>query len=344
MYIKLRRKFDEPLLHLRLRAFLPTVLSRVNIFSVFDMFFCPRSCDKVKVFCRYCSAVNVVKLDDVRIFQDIVINERDFTEEFIRFFARRSIFTLNLSDSHLFWISEKQHCLKFEQQKRSQQLFIYFLSILIKIYVNTFFQINLKNDFGLTEDEAETYRKYVFRSAYALMFSFCLNCHFKPFFAIFDTFSPITDFNCRCFKILNFHELKFVEAKENYISKHFEMKILILKNFRNLEGRWEKITTIKKLLLLMIIKFSLTKKIHITRFTNLLSEHMKEKSLKVKLDFYVSKRKNYVHMGLGSPLFLYMRNQQITDELWSFISDELDKRFKPMFPQLIATVKWKMTT
>ena len=78
---------------------------------------------------------------------------------------------------------------------------------------------------------------------------------------------------------------------------------------------------------------------HITRFTNLLSEHMKEKFPKVKMDFYVSKRKNYVCIGLDSPLFLYTRNQQITDELWSFMSDELDKRFKSMFPQLIATVK-----
>ena len=152
-----------------------------------------------------------------------MINEKDFTEEFIRFFARRSIFTLNLFHSQSFWISKKQHCLKFEQQKRPQQLFIYFLSMLIQIYVNTFFQIILKNDFGLTENEAETYRECVFCSAYVyvLMFSFCLNCHFKPFFAIFDTFSPITDYNCRCFKILNSHQLKFVEAKENYISKHF---------------------------------------------------------------------------------------------------------------------------
>ena len=80
---------------------------------------------------------------------------------------------------------------------------------------------------------------------------------------------------------------------------------------------------------------------HITRFTNLLSERMKEKFPEVEMDFYVSIRKNYVHMGLKNPLFLYTQNQQITDELWSFMSDELDKRFKLMFSQLIATVKWK---
>ena len=47
---------------------------------------------------------------------------------------------------------------------------------------------------------------------------------------------------------------------------------------------------------------------HISRFANLLSEHMKEKFPEVKMDFYVSRRKSYVHMGLDSPLFLYTRN------------------------------------
>ena len=115
LYIKLKKNFDEPLLHLRLKAILPTVLSRVNIFYVFDhMFCCARSCDKVKVFCRYWSAVNVVKPDDTRIFQDIAIDKRDFTKEFLSFFVRRSVFKLNLFDSHSFWISKKQCCLKFE--------------------------------------------------------------------------------------------------------------------------------------------------------------------------------------------------------------------------------------
>ena len=90
-----------------------------------------------------------------------------------------------------------------------------------------------------------------------------------------------------------------------------------------------------------MIKFSLTKKMHISRFANVLSEHIKEIFPEAKMNFYVSRRKNYVHMGLDSPLFLYTRNQQINDELCSFMSDELDKRFKPVFPKLAVTVKWK---
>ena len=69
LYTKSKKTLTNLLLHLRLKAILPTVLSKVNIFSVFDhMFYCVRSWDKVKAFCRYCFAVNVVKPDDIRIF------------------------------------------------------------------------------------------------------------------------------------------------------------------------------------------------------------------------------------------------------------------------------------
>ena len=80
---------------------------------------------------------------------------------------------------------------------------------------------------------------------------------------------------------------------------------------------------------------------HIKRFVNLLSEHVKEKFPEIKLKFYVSKRKNHVHMVLDSPLFLYTRHHQVTEKLCNFMSDELDERFKAMFPQLVNTVKWK---
>lgn len=80
---------------------------------------------------------------------------------------------------------------------------------------------------------------------------------------------------------------------------------------------------------------------HIKRFVNLLSEHMKEKFPEVTTEFYFSKRKNYVHTGLDSPLFFYTRHDQITDEINSFMSGELDEKFKILFPQLVATVKWK---
>ena len=72
---------------------------------------------------------------------------------------------------------------------------------------------------------------FSFSLCFNFFFFFCLSCHFKPFFVIFDTFSPITDYNCHCFKILNSHQLRFVEAKENDISKHFQEKDFDIENF-----------------------------------------------------------------------------------------------------------------
>ena len=72
-----------------------------------------------------------------------------------------------------------------------------------------------------------------------------------------------------------------------------------------------------------------------------MSEHMKEKFPEVTTEFYFSKRKNYVHTELDSPLFFYTRHDQITDEINSFMSGELAEKFKILFPQLVATVKWK---
>ena len=80
---------------------------------------------------------------------------------------------------------------------------------------------------------------------------------------------------------------------------------------------------------------------HIKRFVNPLSDRMKETFPEVKMAFYVSKRTNYIHMRLDGPLFSYSRHNQTTDEIQSFMPDELDERFKVMFPQLVSMIKWK---
>ena len=105
--------------------------------------------------------------------------------------------------------------------------------MLVRIYVNTFFEINFKNNFGLSKKQAETYRECVFHSAYVLMFYFCLSCHFKLFFVIFDTFSPITDYNCHCLKVLNSHQLRFVETKSEMVRCKKSIQKRERKNYRH---------------------------------------------------------------------------------------------------------------
>ena len=64
------------------------------------------------------------------------------------------------------------------------------------------------------------YRDCIFHSAYDLMFTFYLNTKYNSFYEIFNSFSPVVHYNCHCFKILNRHYLNFVDAKENYVSRH----------------------------------------------------------------------------------------------------------------------------
>lgn len=80
----------------------------------------------------------------------------------------------------------------------------------------------------MTQLQIQTYRGHIFDLAYCLMFTFCLNNKFGSFLKIF------VDYNCCCFKILNSSYLRSVEAKENYVSKHFQDKDFDVKKFNNI--------------------------------------------------------------------------------------------------------------
>ena len=83
----------------------------------------------------------------------------------------------------------------------------------------------------LIPEKFKIYRKIAFSAAVNLMWKFCLNVKFNSFFEIYDSFSLIVYYNCCCFKIVNKHYLKFVEARENYVSKHYKDKNYSIKNF-----------------------------------------------------------------------------------------------------------------
>ena len=86
-----------------------------------------------------------------------------------------------------------------------------------------FLKINV-NEFNISSRQMSAHRDCISRSAYDLMFTFCLNTKFNSFYEIFDSFSPVVHYNCRCFEILNRHYLNFVDAKENYLKKHCRNK------------------------------------------------------------------------------------------------------------------------
>ena len=80
---------------------------------------------------------------------------------------------------------------------------------------------------------------------------------------------------------------------------------------------------------------------HIKRYAVLLEEHLERKFPEIKIDLYVSRRTKLVHMALDIPLFLFSRHNSIVSEIHEFMKEELDDKWKPMFPTLVSTIRWK---
>ena len=73
----------------------------------------------------------------------------------------------------------------------------------------------------------------------------------------------------------------------------------------------------------------------------ILEKHISSLFPNLKINFYVSRRSKYVHMGLDLALFTIKHHDKVINEIKDFMFDELDERFKFFFPQLVATAKWK---
>ena len=99
LYTDLKKEFDEPLFRLRVKAFIPLIIQKVSIFSMCEhLFNCIRNCDSKKSYCSTCSTVKVLRSDNLKIFEDIIIDERDFAS-FRYFFGKKLLFSLGLFDT-----------------------------------------------------------------------------------------------------------------------------------------------------------------------------------------------------------------------------------------------------
>ena len=103
---------------------------------------CRRNSDSL-IGCQICSFVEFTKTDNHRLFEDIIVDERDLSKEFLEVFKGKSLFSLSFTKLYGNWTGTKAHkihsCFYFFNFQKPRQIFIYFLSILIKIYVNSFF-------------------------------------------------------------------------------------------------------------------------------------------------------------------------------------------------------------
>ena len=75
---------------------------------------------------------------------------------------------------------------------------------------------------------------------------------------------------------------------------------------------------------------------------NILVMILKEKFADVKIGFYLSKRKGFLHMGLDKSLTSLERYEELTEEIYKFFSVGPEEKFKLIIPPLLVpTVRWK---
>ena len=136
----------EILLYLKFR-FYSFIFLNLPLYTVFSHFcFWKRTCDQKKsseCYCQFCSRIYPINFDNRNTFQDIIVNERDFTREFNNFFQKTSLFSLDVYHDYAICIDSKKtkifNCTNFSFIKSPTKLFKSFLKFLIRLYLNYFF-------------------------------------------------------------------------------------------------------------------------------------------------------------------------------------------------------------
>ena len=88
-------------------------------------------------------------------------------------------------------------------QKNSPQVFLTFLSILVRLYLNNvlFIYNELETYPGISYEQLYSFQNSGTNLAYDLLLSFCVCVILEPFEKTYQSFVPVLDYNLNCFKL-----------------------------------------------------------------------------------------------------------------------------------------------
>ena len=93
--------------------------------------------------CEQCSLIYSQIFDMHNTFQEIIIDERGFTDDFNELFYKRSLMNLDVSHTGTFFIKrfrdKTTSCQNLILICSPRNIFSKFLSVLLRIYLNSFF-------------------------------------------------------------------------------------------------------------------------------------------------------------------------------------------------------------
>ena len=182
----------------------------IQFFHIFV--FCKRKCNLKKStehYCEFCSRIYPQLFDSYVAFQDIIIDERDFTLEFNKFFEKTLLFFLDVCLNHTFFMDPKKakifKCAYFNFKKTPKNLFKAFLTILIRLYWSYFF--SLLNKVNLNETHQIFLRQQIWLFASDLIYEFCLRVNIHYFNKLFDNMRFSKNYAASCYRVLNKHSV-----------------------------------------------------------------------------------------------------------------------------------------
>ena len=139
------------------------------------------------------------------IFNNIIVDLRDFNSQFNKFFRLRSLFSLVDCHTNSLWISTKKAKIfgyTYAGDIRTpNKLFRVFLSILIRLYISYF--LSLLNYVQFNEKQAIFFRQQTYAASF--LHDFCLHVNINYFNLVFHDMKYPEDYKSNYFKIINKH-------------------------------------------------------------------------------------------------------------------------------------------
>ena len=124
-------------------------------------------------------------------------------------------------------------CMHLESRTSRQQVFTTFLNVLVRVFITNVMLIynELQSHPDISSKQLQFFWMKDVLFANRLLIAFCSCVNVEVFENIYRNFVPVKDYDSRCFKIVNEHYLKYLDAREQYYLRHRREKNFDEKKF-----------------------------------------------------------------------------------------------------------------
>ena len=123
-------------------------------------------------------------------------------------------------------------CMHLESRTSRRQVFTTFLNVLVRVSITNVMLIynELQSHPDISSKQLQFFRMKGVLFACRLLIAFCSCVNVEVFENIYRNFVPVQDYDSRCFKIVNEHYLKYLDARDQYYLRHRREKNFDEKN------------------------------------------------------------------------------------------------------------------